>query len=84
MKTSYETVISPHDRGHQIIKDIAKCLIRYEKKHIKDTKIERTNNPQRCSTCFGFYCLLLLLPAALVSSYIALMGITTGRTKCVI
>jgi len=58
--------------------------LRTTKYLIKDAKSDRANNPQRRSTCFGFYCLLPLLSAALVSSYIALQGITTGRTKCVI
>jgi hypothetical protein len=63
------------------------CLpawLRTTKYRIKDATSDRANNPQRRSTCFGFYCLLPSLPAAWVSSYIALQGITTGRTKCVI
>jgi hypothetical protein len=77
-------VIFHYDRNHQIILDIPNCLISFDTYHKKDNTSDRSNNPQRRSTCFGFYCLLLSLPAALVSSYIPLQGITAGRTNFVI
>ena len=66
------------------MEDNANSPIIYDKNHIQNPTIDRANNPQRRSICFGFYYLLPLLPAAWVSSYIALQDITTGRTKCVI
>jgi len=41
-------------------------------KSYTNPKSDRYNKPQRCSTCFSFYCLLPSLPAVLVSSYIPL------------
>ena len=80
----YETEFSHYDRGHQITQNIPKCLINYAKKHIKDSTSNRVNKPQRQSTCIGFYCLLPLLSAALVSSHVPLQSITTGRKNFVI
>jgi len=56
----------------------------YDTKHIKNDTTDRANNPQRRSTCFGFYCLLPLLSAVLVSSFIPCQIIARRRTNSVI
>ena len=65
-------------------KILPKCLITYDKKHINDDTIYRANKPQRRSTCFGFYYLFPLLPAAMVTSFIPLQNITRRRTNSVL
>jgi len=38
------------------MEDNANSPIIYDKNHIQKPTIDRANNPQRRSTCFGFYC----------------------------